>query len=58
MEGLQAVEHLNEVGPAGLLGDFGRLFGLGYLLQQVAIVRILHNDTKSGSPVFHEALFV
>ena len=58
MEGLQAVEHLNDVGPAGLLGDFGRLFGLGYLLQQIAIVRILHNDAKSGSPVLHEALFV
>ena len=33
VKGLQAVQHLDQVGPAGLLGDFVRLFGCCDLLK-------------------------
>lgn len=54
------MKHLDEIGPAGLLGDFGGLAGLGGcdLLEQVSIICVLHNNAQSGGAVLHEALFV
>lgn len=46
MEGLQSTEHLDEVGPAGLLGNLGLLARAseGDFLKQVTTVGVLHND--------------
>ena len=60
VQGLQPVQHLNEIRPAGLLGNFRRFTRLRRrdLLQQVTIVRVFHDNAKSRSAVFHKALFV
>ena len=60
VQGLQPVQHLDEIRPAGLLGYFCRFARLRCrnLLQQVPIVRVFHHDAKSRSAVLHKALFV
>ena len=60
VQGLQPVQHLDEIRPTSLFWYFGRFswFCRSDLLEQVTIVRVLHHNAKGWGAVFHEALLV
>ena len=60
VQGLETLEHLDEVRPARLLQDLGLLARTSKrdFIQEVAAVTKLHNDAQSRCTILHERLLV